>query len=76
MEHDKYQNLNRDYNSAIRRLYDLGVIVNGSFVFVMDHDDETVFDRTVDQGIETATFQILTPYPGIELYQRMVLKGE
>jgi radical SAM superfamily enzyme YgiQ (UPF0313 family) len=47
-EHDKYQNLNRDYDAAIRRLHDLGVMVNGSFVFGMDHDDESVFDRTVD----------------------------
>ena len=50
-------------------------MVNGSFVFGMDGDDETVFDRTVEwavsQGIETATFHILTPYPGTALYRRM-----
>jgi radical SAM superfamily enzyme YgiQ (UPF0313 family) len=78
-EHDKYQNLNRDYSAAIRRLHGLGVMVNGSFVFGMDHDDETVFDRTVDwaisQGIETATFHILTPYPDTELYKRMETQG-
>src|SRR5688572_16886552 len=54
-------------------------MVNGSFVFGMDDDDETVFDRTVDwavgQGIETATFHILTPYPGTALYQRMAAQG-
>src|SRR5690349_577547 len=75
-EHHKVQNLNRDYNAVIRRLHDLGVMVNGSFVFGLDHDDETVFDRTVswaiEQGIETATFHILTPYPDTELRQRMV----
>ncbi|HEX6108192.1 MAG TPA: radical SAM protein, partial [Ktedonobacteraceae bacterium] len=74
-EQHKYQNLNRDYSTAIRRLHDLGVMVNGSFVFGMDEDDETVFDRTVDwaisQGIETATFHILTPYPTTALYERM-----
>jgi radical SAM superfamily enzyme YgiQ (UPF0313 family) len=41
----------------------------------MDGDDESVFDRTVEwatnQGIETATFHILTPYPGTSLFQRM-----
>ena len=37
----KYQNLNRDYTAAIRRLHDLGVMVNGSFVFGMDDDDES-----------------------------------
>lgn len=71
----KYQNLNRDYSAAIRRLHDLGVMINGSFVFGMDDDDATVFDRTVEwaiqQGIETATFHILTPYPGTALYERM-----
>ena len=58
----------RDYGAAIRRLHDLGVMINGSFVFGMDDDDESVFERTVEwaieQGIETATFHILTPYPG------------
>jgi len=50
-------------------------MVNGSFVFGMDHDGPDVFDRTVawaiEQGIETATFHILTPYPDTALYQRM-----
>jgi len=75
----KFQNLNRDYGAAIRRLHSLGVMVNGSFVFGMDHDDASVFDRTVEwaieQGIETATFHILTPYPGTALYQRMEAQG-
>ena len=63
----------------MRRLHDLGVMVNGSFVFGMDGDDASVFDRTVEwaieQGIETATFHILTPYPGTALYQRMAGAG-
>lgn len=71
----KVQNLNRDYSAAIQRLHDLGVMVNASFVFGMDDDDDTVFDRTVEwaieQGIETATFHILTPYPGTALHARM-----
>jgi radical SAM superfamily enzyme YgiQ (UPF0313 family) len=29
----------------------------------------------VEQGIETATFHILTPYPGTALYQRMAAQG-
>ena len=75
----KYQNLDRDYNAAIRRLHDLGVMVNASFVFGMDGDDADVFARTVEwavgQGIETATFHILTPYPSTALYQRMAAEG-
>src|SRR4030095_200374 len=79
VEQNKYQNLDRDYSAAIRRLHDNGVMINGSFVFGRDDDDETVFERTVDwaisQGIETATFHILTPYPGTALHQRMHAQG-
>ena len=74
-EQRKFQNIGRDYGAAVRRLHDLGVMVNGSFVFGMDHVGPDVFDRTVawaiEQGIETATFHILTPYPDTALYQRM-----
>jgi radical SAM superfamily enzyme YgiQ (UPF0313 family) len=74
-EQRKFQNIGRDYAAAVRRLHDLGVMVNGSFVFGMDHDGPDVFERTVEwaieQGIETATFHILTPYPDTALYERM-----
>jgi radical SAM superfamily enzyme YgiQ (UPF0313 family) len=77
--HSKMQNLHRDYGAAVSRLHSLGVMVNGSFVFGMDEDDETVFPRTVEwaiqQGIETATFHVLTPYPGTALYARMQAAG-
>jgi radical SAM superfamily enzyme YgiQ (UPF0313 family) len=75
----KLHNLNRDYTAAVRRLHDLGVMINASFVFGMDGDDDTVFDRTVewsiDHGIETATFHILTPYPGTALHARLKEEG-
>jgi len=78
-EQRKYQNLRRDYTAAIRRLHDLGVMINGSFVFGMDGDDGSVFERTVEwaieNGIETATFHILTPYPGTALYRRFEDQG-
>jgi radical SAM superfamily enzyme YgiQ (UPF0313 family) len=79
VEQRKYQNLRRDYDQAIRRLHDLGVMINGSFVFGMDGDDASVFGRTVEwaieRGLETATFHILTPYPGTALYARMAAAG-
>jgi len=77
--HHKSHNLNRDYGLAIRHLHELGVMVNASFVFGMDDDDETVFERTVEwaisHGVETATFHILTPYPGTALHKRMEREG-
>ncbi len=76
---NKKQNLERDYAAVARRLSDLGIMINGSFVFGMDDDDETVFARTVDwavaNGITTATFHIQTPYPGTRLYQRIKAEG-
>jgi len=76
---NKRQNLGRDYAAVTKRLHDLGVMVNGSFVFGMDDDDASVFRRTVDwaieHGITTATFHIQTPYPGTRLFARMEAAG-
>jgi radical SAM superfamily enzyme YgiQ (UPF0313 family) len=75
----KHHNLGRDYATAVRRLHDLGVMVNASFIFGMDEHDASVFDRTVawaiEQGIETSTFHVLTPYPGTRLFQRLEAEG-
>ena len=75
----KRQNLGRDYTAVTRRLHDLGIMINGSFVFGMDDDDESVFDRTVEwaiaQGITTATFHVQTPYPGTGLHARLAAEG-
>jgi radical SAM superfamily enzyme YgiQ (UPF0313 family) len=72
----KRQNLGRDYREVARRLDSLGIMINGSFVFGLDGDDRNVFARTVDwaiqAGITTATFHILTPYPGTALFTDMV----
>jgi radical SAM superfamily enzyme YgiQ (UPF0313 family) len=61
------------------RLHNLGIMINGSFVFGMDDDEEDVFRRTVDwaieHGITTATFHIQTPYPGTRLFARMQEQG-
>ena len=78
-EQGKVHNLGRDYAEAVQRLHRLGVMVNASFVFGLDDDGPDVFDRTVEwaigQGIETATFHILTPYPGTALHRRLQAQG-
>jgi radical SAM superfamily enzyme YgiQ (UPF0313 family) len=75
----KRQNLGRDYRAVCRRLDDLGIMINGSFVFGLDGEDGDVFARTVDwavaSGITTATFHIATPYPGTALYADMAAQG-
>lgn len=78
-DHAKVQNVNRSYEDGIRRLHDCGVMINASFVFGMDDDGPDVFQRTVDwaveSSIETATFHVMTPYPGTGLYHRMEQQG-
>jgi radical SAM superfamily enzyme YgiQ (UPF0313 family) len=75
----KNHNHQADYPRAIRRLRDLDVMINGSFIFGLDGDTPGVFGRTVEwaveQGIETATFHILTPYPGTALHTRLQREG-
>jgi radical SAM superfamily enzyme YgiQ (UPF0313 family) len=77
--HGKRQNLAHDYDAAIRRAHDNGVMINGSFVFGLDEDGPDVFDRTVEwaisRGVETATFHIMTPYPGTDLHRRVRAEG-
>jgi radical SAM superfamily enzyme YgiQ (UPF0313 family) len=76
---NKRQNMGKDYSEAIRRLHDLGIMINGSFVFGLDDDDASVFERTVDwavsNGLTTSTFHILTPYPGTRLFASMEKEG-
>lgn len=71
----KYQNLKPKYEAVCERLHELGIMINGSFVFGLDHDHKDVFSRTVDwavtQRITTATFHIATPYPGTLLFEQM-----
>jgi radical SAM superfamily enzyme YgiQ (UPF0313 family) len=77
--HGKVHNLDRDYAAAIRRIHQQGVMVNGSFVFGMDADGPDVFARTtgwaIEQGLETATFHVMTPYPGTALFERIAGEG-
>jgi len=71
----KRQNLGRNYREVVRRLDSLGIMINGSFVFGLDGESREVFRRSVDwaveAGITTATFHILTPYPGTALFSEM-----
>jgi hypothetical protein len=77
--HAKRQNLARDYDEVVRRVHDLGIMINASFVFGLDDDGPDVFDRTVEwavsRSIETATFHIMTPYPGTALHDRVSAEG-
>lgn len=76
---NKKQNLEKDYTQAVNRLHQLGIMINGSFVFGLDDDDKDVFKRTVDWGVRnaitTSTYHVLTPYPGTRLFEDMERQG-
>ena len=68
-----------DYIDVVKKLHDFGIGVDGSFVFGFDHDDEAVFDRTLEfivkAKIDVCYFSILTPYPGTRLHEQMLKEG-
>jgi radical SAM superfamily enzyme YgiQ (UPF0313 family) len=71
----KRQNKPSQYQEVMHMLHEHGISTWGSFVFGFDTDDEEVFDRTVEFGIQMkltmALFAQLTPYPGTALYRRL-----
>jgi len=75
----KRQNRPSQYKETMDMLHDHGIATWGSFVFGFDTDDKDVFDRTVDFGIQMkltmALYAILTPYPGTQLYKRLLAEG-
>jgi radical SAM superfamily enzyme YgiQ (UPF0313 family) len=67
------------YARAIERIHSHGIAVQTGIVFGFDHDTETVFQETLDFleecGVQNATFNILTPFPGTPLYRRLEAEG-
>jgi len=68
-----------DYARRVRVFHDNGIQVNGSFVLGFDHDRPDCFERLVDWieqvRMESATYHILTPYPGTPLFRQMEAEG-
>jgi radical SAM superfamily enzyme YgiQ (UPF0313 family) len=72
-------NASVDYARLIADLHDLGIAVQGCFVFGLDHDTPDVFERTaefaVQAGIDLPRFAVLTPFPGTPLHHRLAAEG-
>jgi len=68
-----------DYARRVRLLHEHGIQVNGSFVVGFDHDTKDSFaalaEWVIDTRLESATFHILTPYPGTPLFRQMEAEG-
>ncbi len=71
----KKHNDPKQYKEVAKRLHDLGMAISGAFVFGLDNDDRTVFERTLefamDIELDIAQFNWLAPYPGTPIYDRL-----
>ena len=78
-ETGKRFNSSVDYRKLIGDLHQLGIAVQGCFVFGLDDDTPAVFDATVqlarDAAIDLPRFAVLTPFPGTPLYHRLQAEG-
>jgi radical SAM superfamily enzyme YgiQ (UPF0313 family) len=68
-----------EYARAIERIHAHGIAVQAGIVFGFDHDSAAVFADTLDfleaVGVQNATFNILTPFPGTPLHMRLESEG-
>jgi len=65
----------RRYLEGIKRLHDAGIAVQAGLVFGFDHDDVTVFERTLvlleRAGVDVASVGSLTPFPGTLIFRKL-----
>jgi radical SAM superfamily enzyme YgiQ (UPF0313 family) len=68
-----------EYFQIIERVHSHGIAVQAGIVFGFDHDTPEIFRNTLDfleeAGVQNATFNILTPFPGTPLFRRMEAEG-
>jgi radical SAM superfamily enzyme YgiQ (UPF0313 family) len=64
------------YETAIRRLHDYGIGIQGSFIFGNDNDPPDVFSRVVrfcnQNRLEAVLFSLLTPFPGTRIFHQLL----
>ncbi len=79
LEAGKHQNKIEKYEQGIKTIHDHGIHVIGSFIVGFDTDELDAFDRiydfTVKNGITMISLNVLTAYPGTDLYDRMLEDG-
>ncbi|OGO07942.1 MAG: B12-binding domain-containing radical SAM protein [Chloroflexi bacterium RBG_13_57_8] len=71
----KNQNRNRDLETAVRKLHNLGLEVQGGFIVGFDADPVSIFKSQINfiqkSGIVTAMVGLLNAPPGTRLYHRL-----
>jgi len=69
----------KDYAALVQALHEHDISVQGTFIFGFDHDDDSVFDETIEWvnklKVDIPRYSILTPYPGSPLYKSLLAKN-
>ena len=67
------------YSEVMRKLHAIGVIVQGCFIFGMDGEDTSIFERTLDAvnelKIDIPRYALFTPYPQSTSFRRLKAEG-
>jgi len=78
-EAHKVSNKASEYNRAIKTIRKHGMAVVAGIIFGFDGDTQEIFDLTLDAmldyEIDAGEFNVLTPYPGTPLYDRLDNEG-
>ena len=68
-----------DFKRLIKRIHDHGMTVQGGIIFGFDEDTPDIFDTTLEKlyewQIDALEVNILTPYPGTPLFDRLEREG-
>jgi radical SAM superfamily enzyme YgiQ (UPF0313 family) len=76
---DKWSNDANSMKESVRRVHDAGISVMGAFVFGLDGDDSSSFDRTLEfiyaTDIDYIVANIIQPYPGTGTF-RDAIEGD
>jgi len=78
-ETKKTHNKVEDFKKLIKRLHNHGMAVQGGIIFGFDEDTPDIFDLTLEKmyefEIDIVEVNILTPYPGTPLFERLERDG-
>ena len=68
-----------DFKKTIKRLHNHGMAVQGGIIFGFDQDTPEIFDLTLEKmyewELDVVEINILTPFPGTPLYDRLEQEG-
>ena len=75
----KTHNVVDNFEKMIKRVHKHGMTIQGGIIFGFDEDTPDIFDRTIQKiyeiGVDVLEINILTPYPGTPLYDRLNKEG-